>query len=399
MVLFFLFFSVFIFAGENLSLELIFESGQFKWTGELEKSLWMDEGWRFNFEVGIGKGYGIVHTGIIDELKKIVEFYYFPKAYLSGKIGPLEMKAGILNEERGPGIDKLFLDDNSRFYGFPGVSLKYSRDNWYAESLWLGLNESKGFNYKTLVFDFGLLKIAYEDATVYVNEAFNPYYFFVPLPSLVIQEIWLHQSGAPWKDTTKNANSLIGGWIELNFGLGRVYFQALIDDMSLNRLLGKGGYLNPDKIALLGGFDINMKSVRLYSEVSGATAYTFERTSPTIPYEYTYFSEGAIEDRMIGYKYGENSFSFRFGVKFPLSFGTTGTFEYHYLAYGDRTPETPWHGSEMPSDTKWLIGNLTQDHTLSISVETFLGEYGGKIFTWWSSLRGFGVGATLNITM
>ncbi|PLV56764.1 hypothetical protein [Thermotoga sp. SG1] len=379
--------AVFLAAG-RVSFDLFYENG-FRWTGKLQESLFLDENWRFNFEVGVGKGYGIVHTGIIDELKKFVEFYYFPEAFISGKIGPFEMKAGILNEERGPGIDKLFLDDNSRFYGFPGVSLKYSKDNWYVESLWLNINDEKSFNYRTVVFDLGLLKIAYEDAVVYLNEVFNPYYFFVPLPTIAIQEIWQFQEGAPWRDESKNANALMGGWVEFNFGSGRVYFEALIDDMSLNRLLGTGSYLNPDKIALLLGGEYRTGTWKFYGEVSGASAYTFERTAEDLPYEYTYFDTGEIEERMIGYKYGENSFSLKLGVRRFLGWCTLDVM-YHYLVYGDRTPETPWHGEEMPPDTKWLIGDLTEEHTLKASLGTFYGEFGGSLSIWWSSLNGIG---------
>ncbi len=388
---------VLIFAGMNVSFDLSYENG-FKWTGELSESVWLDEDWQFNCRAGVGKGFGIVHTGIIDELKKLVEFYYIPEANLSGKVGPFKLKAGILNEERGPGIDKLFLDDNSRFYGFPGVSLKYKKDNWHVESLWLNINEEKSFNYRTVVFDFGQLKIAYEDAVVYLNEVFNPYYFFVPLPPIAIQEIWLSQEGAPWKDESKNANALMGGWIEFNFGAGRVYFEALIDDMSLNRLLGTGSYLNPDKVALLLGGEYRTGAWKIYGEVSGASAYTFERTQENLPYEYTYFDTGKIEERMIGYKYGENSFSLKLGVR-RFSGWCTLDLMYHYLVYGDRTPETPWHGKEMPPDTKWLIGDLTKEHTLKVSAESDFGEYGGKVEVWWSSLEGIGAGVFLSFKM
>lgn len=386
---------VLIFAGTNVSFDLSYENG-FKWTGELSESVWLDEDWQFNCRAGVGKGFGIVHTGIIDELKKLVEFYYIPEANLSGKVGPFKLKAGILNEERGPGIDKLFLDNNSRFYGFPGFSLNYSRNNWHVESLWLRINDEKSFNYRTVVFDLGFLKIAYEDAVVYLNEVFNPYYFFVPIPTIAVQEIWQYQEGAPWRDPSENANALMGGWVEFNFGAGRVYFEALIDDMSLNRLLGTGGYLNPDKIALLLGGEYRTGPWRFYGEASGASAYTFERTSSNVPYEYTYFSEGAIEDRMIGYKYGENSFSLKLGLERSLGWCSLGVM-YHYLVYGDRTPEEPWHGEQMPPDTKWLIGDLTEEHTVKVSLNTFFGEYGGNVDVWWNSLNGLGLEVKLEV--
>jgi hypothetical protein len=174
--------------------------------------------------------------------------------------------------------------------------------------------------------------------------------------------------------------------------------------MSLNRLLGTGGYLNPDKIALLLGGEYRMGPWKFYGEVSGASAYTFERTSSNVPYEYTYFSEGAIEDfsegaiedRMIGYKYGENSFSLKLGAERSLGWCSLGVM-YHYLVYGDRTPEEPWHGEQMPPDTKWLIGDLTEEHTVKVSLNAFFGEYGGNVGVWWNSLDGLGLEVKLEV--
>jgi len=354
----------------------------------------------FNYSGGIGKGYGIVHPYIVEPLRNFVEFYYFSKASLGVKMGPVEMEGGILHEERGPGIDKLFLDDNPRFYGFPGLSLRASAGKVRFETLWLNLSVpgrafTKGFNYRTLVLEFGNLSVAYEDSVVYTDKPFDPYYFFVPLPPLAIQEFWYQSS--PWQSRIDH-NALMGGWAEYRFESGRIYAEFLIDDLSLNRLLGRGGYLNPDKVAFLFGGEYEGSSWKLYAEVSGASAYTFQRTHPDVPYEYTYFDEGPIEERMIGYKYGENSLSFKVGVETELM-GLNLRLSYHYLIHGDRTPEVPWHGGDMPPDTKWLVGNVEQGHGFRVDVSKSLKGWRVGGFFEANSRTGMTVGVVMSLAL
>ena len=330
-------------------------------------------------------------------------FWYIKNSCISTKLSDnLGISLGIMSHEEGPGINKLFLDDNS-IIGFPSFVLKNDFERFTFKDIWVsiklpGYGRTKSLNYRSLILNFGNLKIAFEDSVVYLDRIFDPYYFFTPLPVPVIQEMW-HFLNAPWRSSVDD-NSFIGGWFDYRFTRGRVYGEILVDDINLNRFLApESDYQNPDKIAILLGGSINTAYGKVYGEISGATAYTFERTKEDVPYEYTYFDEGDIEDRMIGYKYGENSLAITVGFQKSIQKHNM-SIEYSYLVHGTRTPSSPWHGEEeMPSGTKWLVGDLESIHDISFYLSTSADWFEATFKLSLNSSEGFKMGVSFSYEM
>lgn len=317
-------------------------------------------------------------------------YWYWDEGYFEWKNEFFSVEAGVKQNSVGPGqIYKLFVAENG--FSYPSVHSIATLGRFTVETLWGGLryleSESKplkGFNYRSLAFSpFKGFEIAYQESVLYLKRTFDPYYFFVPIPIPGIQEFW--HLNAPWSYSTSEMddNSMIGGWIRYSADNYSIYSDILIDDINMNRFLNPEGFQNPDKIAFLVGFTGKSGPYKVTFEVAGATAFTFERSTFSRPYEYVYF-EGSnlpIEKNMIGYLHGENNIACSIALEYSNNGWSISTL-YEGLMYGTRTPEKPWHGGAIPSGTHWLIGDVKSQLSFKGRVAyTFkdLPEYFGEL--------------------
>lgn len=297
-------------------------------------------------------------------------YWYWDEGFFEWKNDIFSIQAGVKQHSIGPGnIYKLFVSEN----GFSYPSIRYeSFGKFRVEILWGGLrfveNDSKpikGFNYRSIIYSpIEGLEVAYEESVLYLNRFFDPYYFFIPIPAPGIQEFW--HLDAPWGYPTSKLddNSMIGAWVRYTGDNYSIYSELLIDDINMNRFLDPESYQNPDKIAFLVGFSGKSGPYRLTFEVTGASAYTFQRTTLNRPYEYVYFEDSnlSIEKNMIGYKHGENNIACAIDLEYSND-GWLINAMYEGLIYGTRTPNSPWHGENMPSGTHWLIGDVKSQYS------------------------------------
>lgn len=297
-------------------------------------------------------------------------YWYWDEGFLEWENDYLSIQAGVKQHSVGPGkIYKLFVREN----GFSYPSFRYQAlDRFRIDILWAGLRlvengskPAKGFNYRSLVYSpFDGLEIAYEESVLYLNRFFDPYYFFIPIPAPGIQEFW--HLNAPWGYPTSllDDNSMIGGWVRYSAKNYSVYSEFLIDDINMNRFLNPEGFQNPDKMAFLFGFCGQSGPYTLTFEVAGATAFTFQRTTKSRPYEYVHFEDSSlsIEQNMIGYKHGENNIACAISLQYSKDSWSIKTI-YEGLIYGTRTPDKPWHGGSIPSGTHWLVGDVKSQYS------------------------------------
>lgn len=305
-------------------------------------------------------------------------YWYWDEAFFSWLSDNFSIEVGVKEHEIGCGnFYHLFLDDNSVSYPSVHSSAKIGRFN--VETLWGGLRffekaqaPEKGINYRSLSLNvIEGLEIGYEDAVLYLNRVFDPFYFIVPIPVAGIQEFW--HLNAPWGYTSGelNDNSMVGAWVKYSGKDFSTYFETLVDDINMNRFFSpdRPESFNPDKIAFLAGFTGNRKNLRFTVEVAGATAFTFERTSQSTPYDYVMFEnvDLPIESNMLGYVHGENSLSMVIDFCARRENWSVAV-SWEGLIHGDRTPSLPWHGGDMPHETLWLTGNVSSLMTLNTRI-------------------------------
>lgn len=303
-------------------------------------------------------------------------YWYWDEGFFEWKNNLFLIQVGVKEHSVGPGnIYKLFVAENG--FSYPSAHSVATFSKFKVETLWGGLrfveNGSKpvkGFNYRSLIYSpFEGFEIAYQESILYLNRFFDPYYFFIPIPAPGIQEFW--HLNAPWGYPTSELddNSMIGGWVKYSTANYSVYSEVLVDDINMNRFLNPEGFQNPDKIAFLAGFSGKSGPYTLTFEVAGATAFTFQRTTPNRPYEYVYFEDSdlAIEKNMIGYRHGENNIACSISLEYSDDSWFIGAV-YEGLIYGTRTPEKPWHGSTVPSGIHWLTGDVKSQYSLTARI-------------------------------
>lgn len=303
-------------------------------------------------------------------------YWYWDEGYFKYQDKVLDIDAGVKQNKVGPGqIYNLFVSENG--FSYPTIRVVGRTEQLVVETLWGGLRPFgtenkpvKAFIYRRLaITPFEGLEIGYQESVLFLNRYFDPYYYFVPIPVPGIQEFW-HLS-APWGFSTNELddNSMVGIYAKFSDLFWSVYAELLMDDVNMNRFLSPQSYQNPDKMAFLIGFSGRSGPTKLTIEIAGATAFTFQRTNPTKPYEYVMFEgeDYPIEKNMIGYKYGENNLACAIVFDYYKS-NWTFSFGWESVAFGTRTPSLPWHGGTMPNETKWLIGEIVSQHTMTFQI-------------------------------
>jgi hypothetical protein len=261
-----------------------------------------------------------------------------------------------------------FLQYESRWIG---VNVRSSNTYGYDPSptaLW----QDKGVNYRLIAAKFSDFRVGYEESSVYLR-AFDPNYFFSPLPSILTNTI-LTQGGNPWaQGDGQNDNSLMGLFSDYKSGPLYAEAQLLVDDINLNFLFPSNSSLvspNLDKLAWSVGGRYTFPFGTLGFWHGGATAHTYaasysSATNPnTIPYEYVYyptveFPVGSSipmdpRDSSIGFPWGENALAFKITFDTdllsgsPWAFGLSTSIE--YVINGSKSPDNPWHQYGNPGE-------------------------------------------------
>lgn len=239
----------------------------------------------------------------------------------------------------------------------------------------------RGANIKKYSIRLGRMRFGFQDAAVYTGKSFDPEYLLNPLPQYFIQYLRA-TGGRPWA-TGRDENNIVGFfWTFEEPGAYSLLAQVLIDDFSLHFILPDSTW-NPWQAALNLGGRIETPAGRFGLFIAGATRYTFEPSEMydlpakvwseqiACSYGYSYYPETrfdkdwqnagfqpgtiAIEDNMIGYKYGQNNLAVQADWRGRIA-GFDMVAEAEFRLAGANSPANPWHDlTNDPQDgTHWL---------------------------------------------
>lgn len=327
-------------------------------------------------------------------------YAFMEEGGLFSKIGPLSLKAGRFKHHdvvdspyslfvNSGGIASNILDIawDGGFFSYESRWVELNHDSSQNTDAWgtahipgLAGFPERGANIKTYAFRIGEMRFGFQDAAVYTGRNFDPEYFLNPLPQYFIQYVKA-TGGRPWA-TGRDENNIAGFfWTFDRPGAFSLQAQVLIDDFNLHFLFPDTVW-NPWQAAFnLGGRleTSNAGSFGLY--IAGATKYTFEPSEMSggdvkkeqiaCSYGYTYYPETrfdkdwissgfqagaiAIEDNMIGYKYGQNNVAVQADWR-GKSAGFDLKANAEFRLAGANSPANPWHDLlDNPLDgTHWL---------------------------------------------
>ncbi|MHB0896449.1 MAG: hypothetical protein ACYC1A_02730 [Spirochaetales bacterium] len=311
------------------------------------------------------------------------------------KIGSLSLKAGRFRHYdvvdspyslfvNSNGISSNIMDIawDDGFFSYESRWVELNHDSSQSTPTWdfNGGFPERGANIKTYAFRIGEMRFGLQDAAVYTGKNFDPEYFLNPLPQYFIQYI-KSTGGRPWT-TGRDENDIMGFfWTFDRPGAFSLLAQVLIDDFNVHFLFPDTTW-NPWQAAFNLGGRLETSDAGTFSlYVAGATKYTFEPSemNGAVPndeqiicsYGYSYYPETrfdydwqtasfqpgaiAIEDNMIGYKYGENNIAIQVDWQGKSSgFDIKANAEFRLA--GANSPANPWHDLlDNPLDgTHWL---------------------------------------------
>ena len=264
----------------------------------------------------------------------------------------------------------------------------------------------RGSNFKVYGLNLGRWRFGLQESAVYINQSFNPEFFFSPMP-LYFTQLVVDSGGDgafPWGEEA-NSKHIFGFFADRTTEDSYIAGQFLFDDIN-------GGFIPgietefQDRLAWsLGGHrDFDFGRVGLY--YAGATKYSFSATSiadidsdvtkfsgsdevplyySRRPYPLTYYP--AVEfpdddgkkrlpidyrDNYIGYMHGENNMALM--VTYMNVFRPeTGGIGFHssleYVVNGAKSPANPWHEKDSYEDISAsfvLLDDSTLEHQLRL---------------------------------
>ncbi len=229
----------------------------------------------------------------------------------------------------------------------------------------------RGLTFKTFGFDFGALRLGFQDSYLYLDQSFDAESFLAPIPMFLLQ-MALASGGRPWSQAN-NINSMFGFFAEWESGPYYLESQILVDDINASLLAPLFGWAIPalnhienlSKVAwnIGGTMELGPGTIGFYH--GGATKYTFAATYTSsdnfslYPYEYVYYPateyrmpSGELrtlryQDNYIGYKHGENNIAFTVEYSAPMFVRTAYHFDLttsaEWIINGSKSPANPWH--------------------------------------------------------
>ena len=330
-------------------------------------------------------------------------YAYMEEGGLFSKIGPLSLKAGrfrhydvvdspysLFVNSNGISSNIMNIAWDDGFFSFESRWVELNHDSTQDTDAWgtahiagLAGFPERGANIKTYALRIGEMRFGFQDAAVYTGRNFDPEYFLNPLPQYFIQYVKA-TGGRPWA-TGQDENDIMGFfWTFDRPGAFSLQAQVLIDDFNVHFLFPDTTW-NPWQAAFsLGGRLEAGRAGSFGLYVAGATKYTFEPSEMTggdldkvkseqiaCSYGYSYYPETrfdydwqtsgfqagaiAIEDNMIGYKYGQNNVAVQVDWK-GKSAGFDLKANAEFRIAGANSPANPWHDLlNNPLDgTHWL---------------------------------------------
>jgi len=235
----------------------------------------------------------------------------------------------------------------------------------------------RGANFKVYGLNLGDWRFGLQESAVYLNDSFNPEFFFSPMIMYFTQLI-VNGGAKPWTEYA-NSKHVMGFFLDRKTSDTYLASQILVDDINASIIPGISAE-NQNRIAWSLGGNKDFKFGRLGFYHAGATKNAFGATSAhnpetkdldeyeadqiplyysSRPYAYTYYPAVSYEledgtvmpidyrDNYIGYKYGENNIAFMvdydnvFFRKKPGEFSLYSSLE--WVLNGEKSPANPWH--------------------------------------------------------
>lgn len=350
-------------------------------------------------------------------------YFMLEQGGISSRLGPVTLKAGRFRHyDTVETPYSLFV--NSGGIAANIMDITYDDGFFTYESRWIELNHAstidteawgaaagvgkgfpeRGVNLKNYALRIGDMRFGFQDAAVYTGRNFDFEYFVNPIPQYFIQYV-KGTGGRPWA-TESDENNIIGAfWTLERRGDFSLLAQFLMDDFNIHWLFPETTW-NPWQAALtLGGrLETGAGSFGLY--LAGATKYTFEPSEmragtvaaagekqQAVSYGYSYYPETrfdyswtqsgfqarpiAIEDNMLGYKYGQNNIAVQADWKGRIARWDFGAALEFRLA-GSNSPANPWHDRIDPlvDGTHFLDDPVLEKRILaSASLERRFGDW------------------------
>jgi hypothetical protein len=339
------------------------------------------------------------------------------EGYTKIKEGALSFTGGYLRAKGTVDTPYDALVNGNRI-GSLGADLYYENGGFTYESRWICVNMNsiwtygsdygsgmatepwadRGVNYRAFSYDFGKLRLGYEESAIYLGRSFDALYFLSPMPAILTNTLVNQAVANPWVEDS-NDGCIMGLFGE--YRLDDLYLEAQfeIDDINIPYFIAS----NEDKFAwsLGGKWKTQYGTFSFYH--GGATQYTYEatygvaNTANVYPYQYTYYpltsDSGSmlldITDNSIGFMYGENSLAFKVGYQNTLFPDFQGGFAldtaFEYVLNGEKSPDNPWGTYESCNDIPYRIGLFNGDSVLeqrliaSASVAKSFGEWKIKV--------------------
>ena len=339
-------------------------------------------------------------------------YLYINGGYTDLHLGPFDIRLGRATHSDEVDIPySVYINSNS--IPVMQANVRYEGDLFFYETRWISLSEDsnqkytgtstywadRGMNYKVYGINAGDWRFGFQDSVIYLNQEFDPEYFFNPAPMYFIQIITANP-GRPWGEFG-NAKSLMGFFAERERENDYGAAQILVDDLNGSFIPGVD-VNNLTKVAwsLGGRKKTSFGTLGFYH--AGATKYTFQATyanddpPPTdpipedgvnvyynyYPYEYTYYPVSVYEldsgeemplhytENYIGYKYGENNLAFMVDYENDFHNTTIGAFDLYssleWILNGSKAPNNPWHEGYTiaVSDKSFELLDGTVEHIL-----------------------------------
>ena len=353
-----------------------------------------------------------------DEQQYFFGRYFLMEAgYTDLNLGPFDIRLG--RSDQSDAVDNPYsIYFNSNDIPKMLADVRYEGDLFFYQTRWVSLNDDsnqyytgyspvegatpdvywvdRGMNYKVYGVNVGDWRFGFQDSVIYLDQEFDPEYFFNPIPMYLIQII-NSNPGRPWGEYG-NAKSQMGFFAERTREDDYGSAQIMIDDLNGNFLPTVDNQQNLTKMAwsVGGRKDFSFGTIGLYH--AGASKYTFQATyaednvgdgTPSdavdvhynyYPYEYTYYPVSVYKlesgdsmplhytDNYIGYKYGENNIAFMVDYENSFEKSLIGQFNLYssleWILNGSKAPNNPWHEGSDTSvsnmDMVLLDGTIEQ---------------------------------------
>lgn len=353
-------------------------------------------------------------------------YFMLEQGGLSSRLGPVTLKAGrfrhldavdtpysLFVNSGGIAANIMDLAYDDGFFSYESRWIELNHDSTTSTEAWgAGAGVGKGFpergaNLKNYAIRMGDMRFGIQDAAVYTGRNFDFEYFVNPIPQYFIQYV-KGTGGRPWA-TESDENNIVGlFWTWERRGEFSLLAQFLMDDFNVHFIFPDTTW-NPWQAALtLGGrLETSAGSFGLY--LAGATKYTFEPSEmisgvgtlddakakqQAVSYGYTYYPETrfdyswtqagfqarpiAIEDNMLGYKYGQNNIAVQADWRSSIARWDLGA-ALEFRLSGANSPANPWHDRIEPlvDGTHFLDDPILEKRILAgASIARRFGDWG-----------------------